>query len=69
MKGLEELLQELPPELQQEVYDFARFLLETKAQPRRKGKLRLTWAGALREFRDQYTSLDLQRKSLDCWGD
>ncbi len=69
MKGLEELLQELPPELQQEVYDFARFLLETKAQPRRKGKLRLTWAGALREYRDRYTSLDLQRKALEWWGD
>ena len=36
MKRLEELVQELPPELQQEVYDFARFLLETKAKPRRK---------------------------------
>ena len=65
MKRLEELVQEL----QQEVYDFARFLLETKAKPRRKGKLRLTWAGALAEYRDQYTSLDLQRKALEWWGD
>ena len=38
MKRLEELLQELPPELQQEVYDFARFLLETKAQSSPKGQ-------------------------------
>lgn len=69
MKRLEELVQELPPELQQEVYDFARFLLETKDKPRRKGKLRLTWAGGLRKYRDRYTSLDLQRKALEWRGD
>lgn len=69
MKRLDELVRELPPELQQKVYDFARFLLETKAKPRRKGKLRLTWAGGLREYRDRYTSLDLQRKALEWWGD
>ena len=69
MKRLEELVQELPPELQQEVYDFARFLRETKAKPRRKGKLRLNWAGGLREYRDRYASLDLQRKALEWRGD
>ncbi len=52
MKRLEELVRELPPELQQEVYDYAQFLHEKRAQPKRKGKLRLTWAGALREYRD-----------------
>ena len=69
MKTLEELVRELPPELQQEVYDFAQFLVEKRAKPRRKGKLRLNWAGGLREYRDQYTSLELQRKSLEWWED
>jgi hypothetical protein len=32
-------------------------------------KLRQDWAGALRDFRDQYTSLELQKKSLDWRGD
>ncbi len=27
------------------------------------------WAGALKEFRDQYTSIELQKKSLDWWTD
>jgi hypothetical protein len=68
MKTLEELIKELPPDLKREVQDFAQFLLETKARrPRRK--LRLSWAGGLSEFRDQFTSLDLQRKSLEWWGD
>jgi len=68
MESIEELMEKLPPDLQQEVKDFARFLVEKKAKPRRK-KLRLTWAGGLREFRDQYTSLELQKKSLEWWGD
>jgi hypothetical protein len=68
MKTLEELIRKLPPELQQEVYDFALFLLETKAHPKHR-KLRMTWAGGLREFRDQFTSLELQKKALEWWGD
>ena len=54
MESIEELMEKLPPDLQEEVRDFARHLVEKKAKPRRK-KLRLTWAGGLREFRDQYS--------------
>ena len=68
METIEELMAKLPPELQQEVQDFAQFLVEKRGRPKRK-KLRLNWAGGLREFGDQYTSLDLQKKSLDWWGD
>ncbi|MDZ7261883.1 MAG: DUF2281 domain-containing protein [candidate division KSB1 bacterium] len=68
MKAIEELVNELPPELRQEVRDFAQFLLDTKVRPKQK-KLRLSWAGALREFRDQFTSLELQKKALEWWGD
>jgi len=68
VQSIDELVRELPPELQQEVRDFAQFLLDRKVRPRQK-KLRLTWAGALREFRDQYTSLELQKKALEWWGD
>ena len=67
-QGLEELIRELPPELQQEVRDFAQFLLDTKVNRKQK-KLRLSWAGALREFRNQFTSLELQKKALEWWGD
>ena len=67
MENFDQLMKELPPELQQEVYDFAQFLKEKKVRPKQK-KLRMSWAGALREFREQFTSLDLQRKALDWWG-
>jgi len=68
MKKIEELFEELAAELQHEVEDFANFLLETKVRPK-QGKLRLTWAGALSEFRGQFTSLELQKKALEWWGD
>jgi hypothetical protein len=68
IRKLEDVIQQLPPELQEEVHDFAEFLLKKKTRSRQK-KLRLTWAGGLREFRDQYTSLELQKKALEWWGD
>jgi hypothetical protein len=67
MKTLQEVLQGLPPHLQAEVRDFAQFLLERKARPKQR-KLRQSWAGGLREFRDQFTSMELQKKSLEWWG-
>ncbi len=68
MKSLEELVRELPLELQQEVQDFARFLFETKVHQRR-AKLRMNWAGGLSEFRERFTSLELQKKALEWRGD
>jgi hypothetical protein len=67
-ESLEDVLRDLSPELQREVEDFARFLRERHA-PRKKGKLKLDWAGGLRDYKDQYTSLELQKKSLEWWGD
>ncbi len=68
MKSLEELVGELPPNLQQEVRDFVEFLAE-RNRPRRGGRLRLAWVGGLRKYSDQYTALELQKKALDWWGD
>ncbi|GAB4503713.1 MAG: DUF2281 domain-containing protein [Anaerolineales bacterium] len=68
MQTLKEIVEQLPPDLQQEVEDFVEFLLKKRARFKQK-RLRLTWAGALREFREQYTSLDLQKKALEWWGE
>lgn len=67
-KSLEEVVKQLPPDLQDEVRDFASFLLE------RKNKeagvfLRQDWGGALRRYRDRFTSLELQKKALEWRGD
>ncbi len=68
MGSIEDKIKLLPPELQQEVEDFVDFLTEKWAR-KPAGKLRMTWAGGLREFRDQFTSLELQKKALEWWGD
>jgi len=68
MKTAEEIFKELPPDVKQEALDFAQFLLSKKNPPKQK-HLRMSWAGALREYRDQYTSLELQKKALEWWGD
>jgi hypothetical protein len=64
MKTLDALVKELPPELQQEVQDMARFLIETKVHPKHS-KLPMNWAGSLSGFRTQFTALQLQKKALE----
>ena len=61
MSTLQQLVEQLPPDLRQEVADFAAFLLE-KQRKKPRGKPRFDWAGALKELRDQYTSVDLQHQ-------
>ena len=61
MKGLEEKINTLPPELQKEVEDFVEFLIEKRLK-RPKGKPKFNWTGALKELREQYTSVELQHK-------
>jgi hypothetical protein len=57
-RPIEELVQELPPDAQMAVRDFVEFLL-IKHGRRTGHSLRQDWAGALREYREQYTSIDL----------
>jgi hypothetical protein len=68
MSTLKELVEQLPPDLQDEARVFVEFLLEKKARKKER-KLRQDWVGALRGYRDQYTSLELQKKALEWRGD
>lgn len=65
-----EIVDQLTPAQRREVEDFAQFLLEKRQT---KGSehhtLRQDWAGALKEHREGYTSLELQQKSLEWRGD
>jgi hypothetical protein len=63
-----EATKDLPEELQSEVADFARFLKESRVGKKRT-KFRLDWAGAGRDLKDKYTSVELQHKALDWWSD
>lgn len=66
VKTLTRLMYELPPETRQEVRDFVEFLL-SKRKPRPSRKPKLNWRGALRDLRDQYTSVTLQHEALEWW--
>ena len=68
IKSLNQLLKELPPESQAEVRDFVESLIE-KRRRQSDGHLRQDWAGALENYREQFTSLELQKKALDWRGD
>lgn len=68
MQTIKEIIAQLSPELQEEVREFAQFLLERQAKKLGR-KLRQDWAGALKEYREQYTSLELQKKALEWRGD
>ncbi len=60
-KPLEELFQGLPPEIRKEVKQFVTSLIRKRAK-KPTGKLKFAWAGALKDLRDQYTSVELQHK-------
>ena len=68
IKPLDQLLKELPPESQAQVRDLVESLIK-KQQRKSNGHLRQSWAGALEDYREQFTSLELQKKSLDWRGD
>jgi hypothetical protein len=68
MSEIEEMAKKLPPDLRIQVQNFMEFLLERKKQNRRT-TMRQDWAGALRDVKSEYTSLDLQKKALEWRGD
>lgn len=61
MTRIEELIRDLPPELHREVEDFVEFLLEKRVK-RPRAKPNFNWAGALKDLRNQYTSVELQHQ-------
>ena len=62
-RPLQELVKDLPPEVRSEVRDFVEFLL-AKRERRTRKVLRQGWAGALSDYREQYTSLELESQAL-----
>lgn len=62
MKTIEQKIEKMPKALQREVLDYIDFLLTKKVNKKKKPKL--DWMGGLKEYRDQYTALDLQKKAL-----
>jgi hypothetical protein len=66
MSALAQKIDQLPEPLQREVEDFIDFI-SRRYRPQQQS-LSLSWAGGISEYREQFTSLSLQKKSLDWWS-
>ena len=67
MEPFEKRFTELPPDIKQEVIDFTEFL-ESKRKIAGNEPLKFDWIGGLKKYKNQYTSLELQKKALE-WRD
>lgn len=65
MQSLSESINSLPDDLQKKVFAYIEEL--KKSRRKKKRKLSMKWAGGLREYKDKFTSVELQKKSLDWW--
>jgi hypothetical protein len=61
VESINEMVNELAPGQQAEVRDFVECLLAKQRSSTRR-KPQFDWAGALKDMRDDYTSVDLQRE-------
>ena len=68
MPSLEDRIKDLPPDLRREVEEFADFLIDRRVRHPREN-MTFAWDGGLADLRDQYTSVELQHKILEWWGE
>jgi hypothetical protein len=61
MKTIEDLIKELPPDLRDEAEDFIEFLVGRRLKKMR-GKPEFGWAGALKDLKGKYSSVELQHR-------
>ena len=66
--NLEKKINQLRPELQQDVEKYVDELM-ARTENKQARKFRFDWEGALADLRDKYTSVELQHKALEWWGD
>lgn len=64
MGKLKEKIDALPPEDQKEVERLVEHLLQKNGK-QQATPLNQSWAGALKEYRDEYTSGELKKKALN----
>ncbi len=65
-KEIEVRMQELPEYLRREVLDYIDFLsIKYKDKLRNEKKLEFDWEGGLLEIRENFTSVELQHKSME----
>ncbi len=64
-RELAELFEELPAEARSQLERLAEKLRAARRTQKPTGDYSFDWAGGLKEFRDQYTSVELQHKASE----
>ncbi len=64
MESIIEKIKKLPPEKKEQAIDFIDYL-GSKENLTPKKKPKLDWFGGLKEFRAKYTSVELEKKSVE----
>lgn len=64
LKTIENKIQNLPPDLIDDLNDYINFLL-SKSKHKKKRKLKQDWAGSLGDISNNYSSIELQKKALE----
>lgn len=64
IQSIEKKISELPPNAINELEVFIDSLLR-KSKNKKAGKLTQNWAGGLKEWKEKFTSLELQKKALE----
>lgn len=64
MESIIKKIQNLPPDLQDQANDFIDFLINKKNRKMRKTP-KLDWIGGLRQFKNQFSALELQKQALE----
>jgi hypothetical protein len=63
---IEQKFSVLPDDLKREVLNFIDFLMaKRKEEKKTSGQFDFTWEGALADFKDGLSSVDLQHKSME----
>jgi len=68
MTTIADFVEQLPPDIQREVRDFAEFLLRKRTRKKHNVPA-FDWEGGLRDLEEEYTSVELQHKILKMRGD
>lgn len=64
--AVEPVLKKMPPDVQRRALRYIE-ALSARAQKKRHGTMKFAWAGACADVKEEYTSVQLQKKILDWW--
>jgi hypothetical protein len=64
--AVEPTIKKMPPELQQQVLMYIETLSRSTGETHH-GTMKFEWAGCCEDMKNEYTSVQLQKKILDWW--